>query len=175
MLLPGTPLATAAPCLRRAALRSPAFSSACPPCLQAALAIFSLTFRCGRVWHQGGHDAGAAQSRLLHHEASSGALTAQVEGLHCWAAVLPLLPTAALHAHPQFYKDGAALPATVIALESGNIVTQVKSAEKDGYTAVQVGAAASRHLPVLSLWLLLSPHLCKPLQGGRLALPDCPP
>ncbi|KAL4446359.1 hypothetical protein ABPG77_003166 [Micractinium sp. CCAP 211/92] len=39
----------------------------------------------------------------------------------------------------QFYKNGAALPATVIALEGGNIVTQVKSAEKDGYTAVQVG------------------------------------
>lgn len=33
------------------------------------------------------------------------------------------------------------MPATVIALESGNIVTQVKTAEKDGYTAVQVGAA----------------------------------
>jgi large subunit ribosomal protein L3 len=39
----------------------------------------------------------------------------------------------------QFFKDGAALPATVIALEAGNIVTQVKTAEKDGYTAVQVG------------------------------------
>lgn len=44
----------------------------------------------------------------------------------------------------QFYKNGAALPATVIALEGGNIVTQVKSAEKDGYTAVQVGAAPSQ-------------------------------
>ena len=39
----------------------------------------------------------------------------------------------------QFYKDGAALPATVIALEAGNIVTQVKTEEKDGYAAVQVG------------------------------------
>ncbi|KAI7836269.1 hypothetical protein COHA_009859 [Chlorella ohadii] len=39
----------------------------------------------------------------------------------------------------QFYKDGAALPATVIALEAGNIVTQVKTTEKDGYAAVQVG------------------------------------
>lgn len=44
----------------------------------------------------------------------------------------------------QFYKNGAALPATVIALEGGNIVTQVKSAEKDGYTAVQVCAAPSQ-------------------------------
>lgn len=41
-------------------------------------------------------------------------------------------------AAPQFYKDGAALPATVIALEAGNIVTQVKTADKDGYAAVQV-------------------------------------
>lgn len=31
------------------------------------------------------------------------------------------------------------LPATVIALESGNHVTAVRSEEKDGYTAVQVG------------------------------------
>ncbi len=37
------------------------------------------------------------------------------------------------------YKDGLALPATVIALEEGNIVTQVKTAETDGYNAVQVG------------------------------------
>lgn len=38
----------------------------------------------------------------------------------------------------QFYKDGASLPATVIALEAGNVVTQVKTADKDGYAAVQV-------------------------------------
>eukprot|EP00887_Chlorella_sp_A99_P002501 scaffold6.g2501.t1 len=38
-----------------------------------------------------------------------------------------------------FYRDGLALPATVIALEPGNMVTAVKSEEKDGYTAVQVG------------------------------------
>jgi large subunit ribosomal protein L3 len=37
------------------------------------------------------------------------------------------------------YKDGLAMPATVIALEEGNIVTQVKTAETDGYNAVQVG------------------------------------
>ena len=37
------------------------------------------------------------------------------------------------------YKDGLALPATVIALEEGNIVTQVKTVETDGYQAVQVG------------------------------------
>ena len=43
----------------------------------------------------------------------------------------------------QFYKDGASLPATVIALEGGNVVTQVKTAEKDGYTAVQVRAGSS--------------------------------
>jgi len=37
------------------------------------------------------------------------------------------------------YKDGLAYPATVIALEEGNVVTQVKTVEKDGYNAVQVG------------------------------------
>lgn len=37
------------------------------------------------------------------------------------------------------YKDGTALPATVIALEEGNIVTQVKTEETHGYSAVQVG------------------------------------
>lgn len=37
------------------------------------------------------------------------------------------------------YRNGLALPATVIALEEGNVVTQVKSVDTDGYTAVQVG------------------------------------
>lgn len=37
------------------------------------------------------------------------------------------------------YKDGLAVPATVIALEEGNIVTQVKTSDTDGYSAVQVG------------------------------------
>jgi large subunit ribosomal protein L3 len=37
------------------------------------------------------------------------------------------------------YKDGLAYPATVIALEEGNIVTQVKTEETHGYAAVQVG------------------------------------
>lgn len=37
------------------------------------------------------------------------------------------------------YKDGLALPATVIALEEGNVVTQVKTVDTDGYQAVQVG------------------------------------
>lgn len=37
------------------------------------------------------------------------------------------------------YKDGLAVPATIIALEEGNVVTQIKTAETDGYNAVQVG------------------------------------
>ena len=37
------------------------------------------------------------------------------------------------------YKNGLAVPATVIALEEGNVVTQVKTVETDGYMAVQVG------------------------------------
>ncbi len=38
-----------------------------------------------------------------------------------------------------FTPDGLALPATVIALEEGNVVAQIKTAETDGYNAVQVG------------------------------------
>ena len=38
-----------------------------------------------------------------------------------------------------FTPEGLALPATVIALEPGNIVTQVKTEATDGYTALQVG------------------------------------
>ncbi|CAG9466705.1 unnamed protein product [Pedinophyceae sp. YPF-701] len=37
-----------------------------------------------------------------------------------------------------FTPDGLALPATVIAIEEGNVVTQVKTEETDGYAAVQV-------------------------------------
>ncbi|KAI8463354.1 MAG: plastid/chloroplast ribosomal protein L3 [Monoraphidium minutum] len=38
-----------------------------------------------------------------------------------------------------FTPDGLAVPATVIALEEGNIVTMVKTQATDGYDAVQVG------------------------------------
>merc|ERR1719261_940537 len=38
-----------------------------------------------------------------------------------------------------FLESGQAMPCTIIAFEIGNIVTQIKSPEKDGYSAVQVG------------------------------------
>jgi large subunit ribosomal protein L3 len=38
-----------------------------------------------------------------------------------------------------FTDKGLALPATVIAIDEGNIVTQVKTPETDGYAAVQIG------------------------------------
>jgi large subunit ribosomal protein L3 len=38
-----------------------------------------------------------------------------------------------------FTPEGLAIPATVIALDEGNIVTQVKTPETDGYSAVQIG------------------------------------
>eukprot|EP00877_Chromochloris_zofingiensis_P014890 jgi/Chrzof1/9655/Cz04g11050.t1 len=38
-----------------------------------------------------------------------------------------------------FTEDGLCIPATVIALEEGNVVTMVKTKETDGYAAVQVG------------------------------------
>lgn len=39
-----------------------------------------------------------------------------------------------------FTEDGLCVPATVIALEEGNIVTAVKTDETDGYNAVQVSS-----------------------------------
>lgn len=41
-----------------------------------------------------------------------------------------------------FTPEGLALPATVIALEEGNVVTQVHTVDKSGYNAVQVGYQA---------------------------------
>ncbi|KAG2428382.1 hypothetical protein HYH02_014398 [Chlamydomonas schloesseri] len=41
-----------------------------------------------------------------------------------------------------FTEDGLCVPATVIALEEGNVVTQVKTADTDGYNAVQIGYKA---------------------------------
>ena len=38
-----------------------------------------------------------------------------------------------------FTEEGLCVPATVIALEEGNIVTAIKTDETDGYNAVQVG------------------------------------
>ena len=38
-----------------------------------------------------------------------------------------------------FTADGLAVPATVVSVSGGNVVTAVRTAEKDGYTAVQVG------------------------------------
>ena len=42
-----------------------------------------------------------------------------------------------------FTDDGLALPATVIALEDGNVVAQIKTVDTDGYNAVQVGREVS--------------------------------
>merc|ERR1712070_1180615 len=38
-----------------------------------------------------------------------------------------------------FLDTGEAIPCTVIAIETANIVTQIKSLEKDGYSAIQIG------------------------------------
>merc|ERR1719235_211733 len=45
-----------------------------------------------------------------------------------------------------FLESGEAIPCTVIAFESGNIITQIKSLEKDGYSAVQVGYKLSKRI-----------------------------
>ena len=63
-----------------------------------------------------------------------------------------------------FTPDGLALPATVIALEQGNVVAQVKTGGTDGYSAVQVRPAAAvpnlrtaaghhLHRPAAAAWL----------------------
>ncbi|GLC47033.1 Plastid ribosomal protein L3, imported to chloroplast, large ribosomal subunit [Pleodorina starrii] len=41
-----------------------------------------------------------------------------------------------------FTENGLCVPATVIALEEGNVVTQVKTEDTDGYNAVQIGYKA---------------------------------
>ena len=38
-----------------------------------------------------------------------------------------------------FTDEGLAIPATVIAFEPGNVVTQIHTVEKSGYDAVQIG------------------------------------
>lgn len=62
-----------------------------------------------------------------------------------------------------FTPEGLCMPATVLALEEGNIVTQVKTEATDGYDAVQVGykVVAQRKVP--------KPEL------GHLKKGECPP
>jgi large subunit ribosomal protein L3 len=62
-----------------------------------------------------------------------------------------------------FTPEGAAVPATVIALEEGNIVTMVKTQDTDGYDAVQVG------YKVVAEKKVNKPEL------GHLSKANCPP
>lgn len=62
-----------------------------------------------------------------------------------------------------FTEDGLSLAATVLALEEGNIVTQVKTADTDGYNSVQVGY---RVVP--------EDKITKP-ELGHLKKSECPP
>lgn len=62
-----------------------------------------------------------------------------------------------------FTDDGKVLPVTVISVGDGNIVTMVKTADTDGYSAVQVGYRLSKEK-----------HLTKP-EIGHLAKSSCPP
>ena len=63
-----------------------------------------------------------------------------------------------------FTDDGLALPATVIALEEGNVVAQIKTVDTDGYNAVQV-----RQDVVLAHMWRPGAHaaICCPLAPGR--------
>lgn len=62
-----------------------------------------------------------------------------------------------------FTPEGAAVPATVIALEEGNYVTGLKTADTDGYSAVQVG------YKVVAERKVRKPEL------GHLSKAGCPP
>lgn len=62
-----------------------------------------------------------------------------------------------------FTADGLCVPATVIALEEGNIVTQVKTADTDGYNAVQVG------------YQVVAERKVKKPELGHLNKAGCPP
>lgn len=99
-----------------------------------------------------------------------------------------------------FTPEGLALPATVIALEEGNIVTQVHTVDKSGYNAVQIGyqvcaerkvtrpeaghckkagASAMRHLREFKVCLQLSgfkaPYCCTvPILCFTFAAPGFP-
>ncbi len=89
-----------------------------------------------------------------------------------------------------FTEEGLCVPATVIALEEGNVVTQVKTTATDGYNAVQIGYKATaekrvtkpelghlkkagvppmRHLVEFKVG---SACLRRTAQGGRLLGPD---
>merc|ERR1719498_563043 len=45
-----------------------------------------------------------------------------------------------------YLPTGEAIPCTVIAFEEGNIVTQIKTPEKDGYSAVQIGYRPTKRI-----------------------------
>jgi large subunit ribosomal protein L3 len=62
-----------------------------------------------------------------------------------------------------FTPEGLAVPATVIALEEGNMVTMVRTRETDGYDAVQVGYK-----------VVLEKKVRKP-ELGHLKKAGCPP
>jgi large subunit ribosomal protein L3 len=64
---------------------------------------------------------------------------------------------------PFFTPAGLCVPATVIALEEGNIVTQVKTLDTDGYNAVQIGYK-----------VVLERKVKKP-ELGHLQKASCPP
>mmetsp|Transcript_33999 Transcript_33999/g.74398 ORF Transcript_33999/g.74398 Transcript_33999/m.74398 type:complete len:281 (-) Transcript_33999:356-1198(-) len=62
-----------------------------------------------------------------------------------------------------FTEEGVSVPVTVISLNDGNVVTQVKTEDSDGYTAVQVGYGLSKEK-----------HVSKP-ELGHLAKSGAPP
>ncbi len=68
--------------------------------------------------------------------------------LYVRAIAPPTPPHTPPHRMTYFTENGLCVPATVIALESDNHVTAVKTTETDGYNAVQVGYKAVREQKV---------------------------
>merc|ERR1712216_167590 len=60
--------------------------------------------------------------------------------------------------------NGKAVPCTIVALEEGNIVTQIKSNERDGYNAVQIGYMSAKKTTITK------PELGHLLKAGAPAL-----
>ena len=75
-----------------------------------------------------------------------------------------------------FMADGKAVPCTVIALEDGNIVTQIKTHERDGYNAVQIGYKVTKEKNLTKPEIgHLNKHCLPPLRHLREYRMNSPP
>lgn len=79
----------------------------------------------------------SARSHTARHQTTQRPRTVQVQARSAEAGMGMFGTKAGMT--QIFTPEGLAIPATVIALEDGNVVTQVHTEEKTGYNAVQIG------------------------------------